>query len=61
MTRTVSRFTNAVPVGAQQSAELRAAFLRKPVLFYLERSQNTNCVVYEANVPTRGGWWRPTP
>ena len=40
----------ACPKGAQKTDELLKAFQDKHVLFYIERSQNSNAVIYEANV-----------
>eukprot|EP00511_Aplanochytrium_stocchinoi_P005373 CAMPEP_0204838490 /NCGR_PEP_ID=MMETSP1346-20131115/31170_1 /ASSEMBLY_ACC=CAM_ASM_000771 /TAXON_ID=215587 /ORGANISM="Aplanochytrium stocchinoi, Strain GSBS06" /LENGTH=144 /DNA_ID=CAMNT_0051974607 /DNA_START=234 /DNA_END=665 /DNA_ORIENTATION=- len=46
---TGKRFEGALPKGAT-TEELQHTFKQKQVLFYIEKSQNTNCVVYEANV-----------
>ena len=42
------------PGGAQKTDELLKAFQAKNVLFYIERNQNSNAVIYEANVGADG-------
>ncbi|GBG28361.1 Hypothetical Protein FCC1311_045842 [Hondaea fermentalgiana] len=50
---TKDRFAGAMPAGAT-SEELQSTFCGKNVLFYIERSNNSNAVIYEANVGADG-------
>mmetsp|Transcript_14622 Transcript_14622/g.27115 ORF Transcript_14622/g.27115 Transcript_14622/m.27115 type:complete len:171 (+) Transcript_14622:138-650(+) len=49
----VARHEDALPIGAT-TPELKETFLAKKVLFYIERSTNSNAVIYEANVTADG-------
>lgn len=55
-----ARFGTIYPAGATTS-ELKASFSEKSVLFFLEKSQNKNCVVYTANVDEDGRLDRNNP
>jgi len=47
-TSTAGRFDGKLPGGAT-SDSLKGTFTGKHVLFYIERSNNSNAVIYEAN------------
>jgi len=53
MATTQERFSGAMPAGATTEA-LQQTFCAKNVLFYIERSNNSNAVIYEANVDSSG-------
>ena len=55
-----ARFGTFYPAGAKTS-QLKAAFSEKNVLFFIEKSQNSNCVVYVANVDEDGKLDRQNP